>query len=94
MTESVEWEITDDQLANYPSYSWPLRCCWCGSGMGAQVKATDVDGITFICQLCGKPNSVHRRGNRIRVSPGSRIPLGYLIAAAIVVALLIWRYLL
>jgi len=94
MPEAVEWEITDDELVNYPSYSWPLRCCWCGSGIGARVRAPDVDGITFVCQLCGKPNSVRRHGNRISVSPGVRLSVGCLLTIGMLVALLVWKYLL
>lgn len=85
MPEPIEWEITEDQLANYPSYSWPLKCCWCGSGLGAQVRARNVDGIMFICDVCGKPNSVTRRGTKIAVSPAKS---GSLLSMAKIIALL------
>lgn len=80
----VELDLTDDELANFPSYSWPLRCCWCGSGMGARVKAADVDGMRFVCDVCGKPNVVRRAGNRVTISPPQGSPLGCLFLIGII----------
>jgi len=90
MPEPVEWTISDDQLANYPSYGWPLRCCWCTSGLGAQVKSSDVHGIMFRCQVCGKSNRVARSGTRLRVSPGVGLSKGCLLAIGVLVAYLAW----
>jgi len=88
-----EWTISDDELANCPSYGWPLRCAWCGWGDN-RVKAPDCHGITFVCQMCGKPSRARRSGNSISTSPGARIPLGCLLLFGVVVAVLAWRYLL
>lgn len=83
----IELELTDEQIANYPSYSWPLRCCWCGSGIGAQVRAPEVEGLRFICQMCNKPNAVRRRGNRVYISPMTGSPIGCVVVLFVIIAL-------
>ncbi len=91
MNKYIELEFTDDQIANYPSYRWPLQCYWCGCSHGAQIRAPEVDGIKFSCQVCGKPNIVHRQGNIVRISPASGSPVGCLvIIVAIIGALVFW----
>jgi tetratricopeptide (TPR) repeat protein len=89
MKKIIELNFTDEQIANFPSYSWPLQCCWCGSGMGAQVRAAEVNGIKFSCQMCGKPNYVQRRGNRVLISSTSIFRAGcLLLMIAIVIGIL------
>ena len=83
----IELEFTDEQTANYPSYSWPLRCCWCGSGIGAQVRAPEVEGLRFICQVCNKPNSVRRQGNRVIISPMTGSPIGCVLVLFVILTL-------
>lgn len=90
MPSPIELEFTDEQLANYPGYSWPLKCCWCGSGLGAQVRVPEVDGSTFICQICKKQNAVQRRGNKVTISPPKVSPWGCLIMLVLLVAVLGW----
>lgn len=92
MKKIIELIFTDEQISNYPSYCWPLKCCWCGSGMGSQVKAAEVNGIKFTCQMCGKTNYVQRRGNTVLISSTSIFRAGCLlmIIAAVIVILLIF----
>lgn len=33
LASATTYQITDDELANYPSYGWPLRCSFCGFGV-------------------------------------------------------------
>ena len=91
MPEPIEWDITEEQLFNYPSYRWPLKCSWCGFHNCTQVP--EINGITFLCQMCGKPNSVERTGTHIRVSPGMRFSTGGQIAAGIIITILTWKLL-
>jgi hypothetical protein len=70
-TKSIEWILSDDELANYTSYGWPLRCAWCGWADN-RVKAQDCGGIVFLCQICQKRNGVRRDGHRITVWQCSR----------------------
>lgn len=79
MKKIIELKFTDEQLANFPSYSWPLKCCWCGSGMGSQVRAAEVNGIKFTCQMCGKSNYVQRRGNTVLISSTSIVRAGCIL---------------
>ncbi len=88
MPDPIEWEITEEQLANYPSYGWPLRCCFCGSGVGARVTAPEIHRISFQCQMCGKWNRTIRSGTRIRVSP-ARLPIGWAILILAVALVLV-----
>lgn len=71
MAETIEIELTDDELANYPSYGWKLRCCNCGSGISARIRAPEVDGIIFHCDVCKTNNKVRRYGNIVKISPSS-----------------------
>jgi len=51
----LQWKIDDEQLANYPSYGrWPVRCCGCG--FPGRAETTEVNGFTFLCRACVKPN--------------------------------------
>ena len=84
-----EYSLSDDQLANYPSYGWPLRCSWCRFGV-TRIKAQDCDGVTFLCGECGRPNIVRRSGNLITISPGTRISWRMLLVTCIVIALILW----
>jgi hypothetical protein len=82
-------EFTDEQVANYPSYGWPLVCAHCGSGMGSNVKAYDCNKITFQCQLCGHFNKVKREGNRVTIISGPKVSVLKIIIASIIIGELI-----
>ena len=85
----LQWKIDDEQLANYPSYGrWPVRCFGCG--FPGRAETTEVDGFTFLCQACVKPNTVRRHGNTIRVLPGVSGSFGRLVTIGILVDLLAW----
>jgi hypothetical protein len=74
MVKIITNTLSDDELANYPSYGWPITCpiCGSGSGMGNKVKAPDCDGVSFRCTVCNAQLHVRRRGNEIIVVAESR----------------------
>ena len=71
MSDYTRLEFTDEEIANYSSYSWPLVCHSCGSGLSARIRAREVDGINFRCEVCGKSNHVERRAKIVRISSPS-----------------------
>ncbi len=86
MPEPISITFTDEDLTYCPSYSWQLRCCWCGSGVGAHVKAHELNGLMFNCGICGKGNFVRREGNTVTIS-SPKFPAGCAILMAIALVL-------
>lgn len=53
--------LTEDQLANYPSYGWPLRCrvCCCPPNSN-KLRIPECDGVTGRCANCGATLTIQR----------------------------------
>ncbi|MDZ7337875.1 MAG: hypothetical protein ONB30_04990 [candidate division KSB1 bacterium] len=64
-------DLSDDELANYPSYGWSVHCPACG--MPTKVKGPDCNGAVFPCTFCGRMVRTRREGNRITSSTMARI---------------------
>jgi len=67
--------LTEDQLANYPSYGWPIKCPACPAprGGGNTIRLPDCDGVRGACVLCGAPLLVERFERIISVSSRARV---------------------
>src|SRR5207249_4185679 len=66
--------LSEDELANYPSYGWPVKCPACPAprGGGNTIRRPECDRVVAICTSCGAVLKVARYGRIVSVSTRAR----------------------
>ena len=67
--------LSEGDLANYPSYGWPIKCPACPAprGGGNTIRMPDCDGVRGVCVLCDAPLVVERFHRIVSVSTRARV---------------------
>ena len=67
--------VSEEQLANYPSYGWPIKCPACPAprGGGNTIRLPDCDGVRGVCVLCGAPLVIERFERIVSISTRARV---------------------